>query len=265
VTTAGRRAGGRVHGVRYVRIEPDASSASYPLAAAAIVGGSVHVPGSPTRRCRVTRRFADVLGEMGCWVERRRPRHHGAPRRAAARASTSTWSTCPTWCPRWPWSRRSPTPHPHPWRRLHPRRRRAIGSATSAPSCAAGDRATETDDGLVVEPGPPHGARLAPTTTTGWRWRSACSARVRTGHRDRGPRGRVEELARLLVDARGPGDVMTSAPPRRRRVRRRRDAHVSDCVGPFLERLGGLRGSRSLLHAARSRRSSGWPARPRPS
>lgn len=50
-------------------VEPDASSASYPLAAAAIVGGTVHVPGlSAGSSLQGDARFADVLGEMGCDV-----------------------------------------------------------------------------------------------------------------------------------------------------------------------------------------------------
>ncbi|MFZ4810458.1 MAG: 3-phosphoshikimate 1-carboxyvinyltransferase [Ilumatobacteraceae bacterium] len=49
-------------------VEPDASSASYPLAAAAIAGGTVHVPGLTRTSLQGDARFADVLGEMGCEV-----------------------------------------------------------------------------------------------------------------------------------------------------------------------------------------------------
>jgi len=51
-------------------VEPDASSASYPFAAAAICGGSVHVPALGTRSLQGDTRFVDLLGEMGCDVER---------------------------------------------------------------------------------------------------------------------------------------------------------------------------------------------------
>jgi len=51
-------------------IEPDASSASYPLAIAAVCGGSVRVPGLGLDALQGDARFADVLAEMGCAVER---------------------------------------------------------------------------------------------------------------------------------------------------------------------------------------------------
>lgn len=54
-------------GTRYV-VEPDASSASYPLAAAAMVGGAVSVPGLGTSSVQGDARFVDVLGSMGCIV-----------------------------------------------------------------------------------------------------------------------------------------------------------------------------------------------------
>jgi 3-phosphoshikimate 1-carboxyvinyltransferase len=50
------------------RIEPDASSASYPLAAAAMVGGAVSVRGLGTDSVQGDARFVDVLGSMGCLV-----------------------------------------------------------------------------------------------------------------------------------------------------------------------------------------------------
>lgn len=53
-----------------VTIEPDASSASYPLAVAAVCGGRVTVPGLGAGALQGDARFADVLAEMGCEVER---------------------------------------------------------------------------------------------------------------------------------------------------------------------------------------------------
>ncbi len=54
-------------GVPYT-VEPDASSASYPLAAAAIAGGTVHVPGLGTASLQGDAAFATVLASMGCDV-----------------------------------------------------------------------------------------------------------------------------------------------------------------------------------------------------
>ncbi len=52
------------------RIEPDASAASYPLAAAAICGGRVTVDGLGAKALQGDAAFADVLGEMGATVVR---------------------------------------------------------------------------------------------------------------------------------------------------------------------------------------------------
>ncbi|MGE5210517.1 MAG: 3-phosphoshikimate 1-carboxyvinyltransferase [Acidobacteriota bacterium] len=49
-------------------VEPDASSASYPLAAAAMVGGAVSVPGLGASSVQGDARFVDVLASMGCIV-----------------------------------------------------------------------------------------------------------------------------------------------------------------------------------------------------
>ncbi len=51
-------------------VEPDASSASYPLALAAVVGGRVTVPGLGLRALQGDAAFAEVLGRMGCGVTR---------------------------------------------------------------------------------------------------------------------------------------------------------------------------------------------------
>lgn len=47
-------------------VEPDASSASYPLAAAAITGGRVRVPGLRRDSWQGDVAIVDILGEMGC-------------------------------------------------------------------------------------------------------------------------------------------------------------------------------------------------------
>jgi 3-phosphoshikimate 1-carboxyvinyltransferase len=52
------------------RVEPDASAASYLLAAAAVVGGRVTVEGLGAATRQGDARFADLLGTMGAGVER---------------------------------------------------------------------------------------------------------------------------------------------------------------------------------------------------
>lgn len=52
------------------RVEPDASAASYPLAAAAICGGTATVLGLGSGALQGDARFADVLGALGGTVER---------------------------------------------------------------------------------------------------------------------------------------------------------------------------------------------------
>jgi 3-phosphoshikimate 1-carboxyvinyltransferase len=51
-------------------IEPDASAASYFFAAAAVTGGQVTLLGLPEKSLQGDVRFVDVLGDMGCRVER---------------------------------------------------------------------------------------------------------------------------------------------------------------------------------------------------
>ncbi len=55
--------------VRY-RIEPDASAAAYPFAAAAITGGRVRVPGFAADSIQADLALLGVLEKMGCRVER---------------------------------------------------------------------------------------------------------------------------------------------------------------------------------------------------
>ncbi|MEO5723652.1 MAG: 3-phosphoshikimate 1-carboxyvinyltransferase [Ilumatobacteraceae bacterium] len=55
---------------RSFEIEPDASSASYPLAAAAICGGRVHVVGLTDASLQGDAVFAEILARMGCETSR---------------------------------------------------------------------------------------------------------------------------------------------------------------------------------------------------
>jgi 3-phosphoshikimate 1-carboxyvinyltransferase len=64
------RVGVGVYAPADVTIEPDASSASYPLAIAAVRGGVVTVPGLGSGALQGDARFADVLAQMGCTIER---------------------------------------------------------------------------------------------------------------------------------------------------------------------------------------------------
>lgn len=146
-----------------VSIEPDASSASYPLALAAAVGGAVEVPGLGVRSLQGDARFAGLLEAMGCevvdtgagmWV--------GRPEGATlvgldvdmseisdlvpTIAVVAAFASSPTWI-------------------------RGVGFIRDKESDRLGDLARqlakagvdveETDDGLVVRPSTPHGARLA--------------------------------------------------------------------------------------------------------
>jgi 3-phosphoshikimate 1-carboxyvinyltransferase len=58
---------GRYRGTSFA-VEPDASSASYPLAMAAVAGGRVEVRGLRASSTQGDARFADLLGRMGCTV-----------------------------------------------------------------------------------------------------------------------------------------------------------------------------------------------------
>ncbi|MDW3213125.1 MAG: 3-phosphoshikimate 1-carboxyvinyltransferase [Ilumatobacteraceae bacterium] len=51
-------------------VEPDASSASYPLALAAVCGGSMTVPGLGAGALQGDARFGDVMAQMGCSLDR---------------------------------------------------------------------------------------------------------------------------------------------------------------------------------------------------
>ena len=62
--------GGQRHSLRGYTVEPDASSASYFLAAAAITGGTVGVRGLTTKSIQGDVRFLSVLEEMGCTAYR---------------------------------------------------------------------------------------------------------------------------------------------------------------------------------------------------
>lgn len=55
---------------RHYEVEPDASSASYPMALAAVCGGSVTIPNLTANSLQGDVAFAGILEDMGCRVER---------------------------------------------------------------------------------------------------------------------------------------------------------------------------------------------------
>ena len=171
-------------------IEPDASSASYPLAMAAVVGGRVQVAGLRRASAQGDVAFADLLGRMGCAVDddidglavTRDPARSLTgidvdmadisdlvPTLAAVAVTASTPTTIT-----------------------------GVAFITAKESDRLGELAAElrvlgadvtvTTDGLRIEPaGNCTAASSAPTTTTAWRWRSACSPPPSTASRWRTP------------------------------------------------------------------------------
>jgi 3-phosphoshikimate 1-carboxyvinyltransferase len=150
---------GRYAPTDYV-VEPDASSASYPLAAAAVAGGTVHVPGLTAAALQGDAHFVEVLSDMGCEVVRNASGTtvtREGPLRGLdidmvdmsdlvpTLAVVAAFATTPTTI-------------------------RGVGFIRAKESdrlgdlCAelrrAGVRATETDDGLVVHPGSPSASVL---------------------------------------------------------------------------------------------------------
>jgi 3-phosphoshikimate 1-carboxyvinyltransferase len=141
-------------------IEPDASSASYPLAAAAICGGQVEIPGLGSASMQGDAAFCDVLAQMGCTS--RRDDHstmvtsggalHGVDidmvdlsDLVPTLAAVATFADTPT-------------------------RIRGVGFIRAKESDRLGDlcaelrrlgvAAAETDDGLTIDPSTLHGAHL---------------------------------------------------------------------------------------------------------
>lgn len=144
----------------HYRIEPDASSASYPLAAAAIVSGTVQVPGLTAASLQGDARFAQVLGDMGCDVivgERGTTVSRDGAMRGIDIDMVDLSDLVPTLAVVAPFAH-TPTTI------------RGVGFIRGKESDRLGDLctelrragvdATETDDGLIVRPGVPHGARF---------------------------------------------------------------------------------------------------------
>lgn len=146
-----------------VTVEPDASSASYPLAIAAVTGGRVTIDGLGTSALQGDAAFAHLLGAMGCHVERseRSVAVSGPAEPAGLRGVDVDMADI---------SDLVPTVAVVAAFAATPTRIRGVGFIRAKESDRLGDLAaelrragvdaTETDDGLDVHPSVPHGARL---------------------------------------------------------------------------------------------------------
>lgn len=144
-------------------VEPDASSASYPLAAAAMAGGAVSVKGMGSTSLQGDAKFVDVLVEMGCTatvgptdtVVLRRP---DQPLRGIDIDMADISDLVPTLAV-------------VATQAITPTRITGVGFIRAKESDRLGDLAAELrltgaditveDDGLYIKPAPLHGARLA--------------------------------------------------------------------------------------------------------
>jgi 3-phosphoshikimate 1-carboxyvinyltransferase len=141
-------------------VEPDASSASYPLAAAAIAGGTVHIPGVTSRSLQGDAAFAHILDDMGCDVrvdERGTTVSRQGPLRGVDVDMADISDLVPTLAAVAPFATSRTTVRGVDFIRAKESDR--IGDLC-AELRRAGVTATETADGLVVEPGHPHPARF---------------------------------------------------------------------------------------------------------
>jgi 3-phosphoshikimate 1-carboxyvinyltransferase len=151
---------GRYAGVRYA-IEPDASSASYPWAAAAITGGEVEVVGLRAGALQGDVEFLEIARRMGCRVVEG---EHGARVEGPARllGVDVDMADC---------SDLVPTVAAMAAVAEGPTRIRGVGFIRNKESDRIGDlsdglrrmgsNVIEHDDGLEILPGPLSGARLA--------------------------------------------------------------------------------------------------------
>ena len=170
---------------RRYAVEPDASSASYPLAVAAVRGGRGRDPRPGRSRAAGRRSLRRPAGER--WAApstRRADTTVVSARRHALHGIDVDMADMSDLVPTWPPSPCSPTRRRGSAASGSSAARRATGSATCAPSSArSAATSAETDDGLIVHPSPRArtAPRWRPTTTTAWRWRSAWSACVVDG------------------------------------------------------------------------------------
>ena len=150
-------------------------------------GGRVEVSGLGDRSLQGDARFAELLGAMGCEVERRRRRtsvvsaRRGAPLKgidvdlADASDLVPTLAAVALFADDADHDRRG---------RIHPQQGERPARRSGRRARRAGGDVEETDDGLVVRSLGASGCTppdWRPITTTGWRWRSEWSARAVAG------------------------------------------------------------------------------------
>jgi 3-phosphoshikimate 1-carboxyvinyltransferase len=147
-------------GVAEYAVEPDASAASYFLAAAAISGGTVTVPGLGRSSLQGDVAFADVLGRMGCsvdWDERGitvtgGPLHGIDVDMNAISDTVMTLAAVAVFA-------EGPTTIRNVGHIRHKETDRLAALATELRRLGAG--VEETADGLVIRPGRLHGATVS--------------------------------------------------------------------------------------------------------
>jgi 3-phosphoshikimate 1-carboxyvinyltransferase len=145
---------------RAYTIEPDASSASYALAAAAICGGTVRVPGLTRHSLQGDAGFCHVLARMGCDViqdDEGTTVSRSGPLKGIDVDMVDLSDLVPTLAAVALFA-------------VGPTRLRGVGFIRSKESDRLGDLATElrrlgagvteTDDGLAIEPSDLHGSRI---------------------------------------------------------------------------------------------------------
>ncbi len=234
-------------------VEPDASSASYPLAAAAITCGTATVAGLGSAALQGDARFADLLATMGCeaTVTTTDTTVRGTGRLRGIDVDMVDMSDLVPTLAAVALFADSPTTI------------RGVGFIRAKESDRLGDlRAelvrlgadvTETGDGLVIRPTPLRGAPAAypPRPPPGDGVRGDRVTR-RWRHGGRSECG-VQELAKLLDSAGRPANRTAPEPgghPVTARAGQRPvvaafdvdgTLTVRDCVAPFLLRLGGRR------------------------
>jgi 3-phosphoshikimate 1-carboxyvinyltransferase len=225
-------------------VEPDASSASYPLAMAAVAGGAVTVRGLGSRAVQGDARFADLLADMGCPVERTNDsvRVSAPPDGALAGIDVDMADV----------SDLVPTVAAVALFATTPTTIRGVGFIRGKESDRLGDLARElrsvggdVDEqtrrprgASVGAPPARRPARHAPRPSTGDGVRRR--RRTRPRPRRRGPGCGVEELAGLLGDA---GRLAMTSPEHERPVVAAFDFDETitrgDSVVPFLRRVAG--------------------------
>lgn len=140
-------------------IEPDASAASYFFAAAAITGGRVTVPDLGSASLQGDLRFADVLASMGAEVDRATDSTtvRGRPLSGGLIDLTDLSDTAPTLAVVAPFAS-SPTETTGIGFIRSKESDRIAAVVTELRRC--GITADEKPDGLIVQPGVPHGATV---------------------------------------------------------------------------------------------------------